>query len=81
MVATIGNSPSFSLSTLAYNMKRVLNILGVEKLLEALRKRAAATKSVLATTADANPLLLPYLAFWRCRTSTVCVNLLLALPS
>ncbi len=29
----------FSLSALAYNIKRVLNILGLEKLLEALRKR------------------------------------------
>jgi hypothetical protein len=26
----------FSLSTLAYNMKRVINIVGVEKMIEAL---------------------------------------------
>ena len=31
----------FSLSSLCYNIRRVLNIVGVEKLLEALRKRAA----------------------------------------
>src|SRR2546422_7970193 len=50
----------FSLSTLAYNIKRVLNILGGEKLLEALRQRAAAGKSALSAVADADNLRLPY---------------------
>lgn len=37
----------FSLSTLAYNIKRVLNIVGVEKLIEALRERAVLAKKAL----------------------------------
>jgi len=71
----------FSLSTLAYNMKRALNILGVEKLLEALRKRAAAKKAVLAAIACENNLLPVYLPFWRRRTSIVAPNSLLPLAA
>jgi len=71
----------FSLSTLCYNLKRVLNILGVEKLLQALRKRMAAKKVALAAAADANDVLLPYLAFWRRRTSVIRANSLLPLPA
>ena len=71
----------FSLSTLCYNLKRVLNILGVEKLLQALRKRIAAKKVALAAAADANDVLLPYLAFWRRRTSVIRANSLLPLPA
>ena len=33
----------FSLSTLAYNIRRVLNILGVQRLIAALRERKWAT--------------------------------------
>lgn len=38
----------FSLMALAYNLRRVLNLLGVECLLEALRKRCEARKASLA---------------------------------
>ena len=44
----------FSLSALAYNMKRVINIVGVEKLIEAARKRAAAAKKVASACLRAN---------------------------
>lgn len=38
----------FSLMTLAYDLRRVINVLGVECLLKALRKRCGARQSVLA---------------------------------
>ena len=43
----------FHLSALAYNMKRVLNIVGMERLLEAVRRLLAATARLLAAVLEA----------------------------
>jgi len=40
----------FSLTNLAYNIKRVLNIVGVEKLLKALQERSKAIKTALSAS-------------------------------
>lgn len=42
----------FSLSTLAYNIKRVVNIVGVEKLIETLGKRSANVKNFLLASIE-----------------------------
>jgi hypothetical protein len=43
----------FHLSALAYNMKRAINIVGMERLLEAVRRVAAATARLLGALLEA----------------------------
>lgn len=72
----------FSLTTLAYNIKRVLNIVGVEKLLKALRKRSQAINAPpSASPAFQNKAWSLYSAFWRPGTSSPLTSSLLALCS
>jgi transposase len=71
----------FSLSTLAYNIRRVLNILGVQKLLETLRQRRAAKKASSTPVSPANNMLPACLSLGRRRTSFAPANSPLTLPA
>ena len=49
----VGLRGEFHLSALAYNMKRGINIVGMERLLEAVRRLLAATARLLAALLEA----------------------------